>query len=105
VSYTLILDMPMKLGLKLMASVCSDCVDAEWEFVKHIINKLYGILLIVTRIDFQRPDSSCIINGCILKTSDAVAEAARKWTMRHRDWAMIYSQLMIFFEDRLGKYV
>jgi putative transposase len=35
----------------------------------------------------------------------AVAEAAIKWTMRHRDWAMIYSQLMIFFEDRLGKYV
>jgi putative transposase len=35
----------------------------------------------------------------------AVAEAARKWTMRHRDWAMIYSQLMIFFEERLGKYV
>jgi putative transposase len=35
----------------------------------------------------------------------AVEEAAKKWTMRHRDWAMIYSQLMIFFEDRLGKYV
>jgi putative transposase len=35
----------------------------------------------------------------------AVMEAAKKWTMRHRDWAMIYSQLMIFFEDRLGKYV
>lgn len=35
----------------------------------------------------------------------AVEEAARKWTMRHGDWAMIYSQLMIFFEDRLEKYV
>ncbi|MGD8540063.1 MAG: IS256 family transposase [Candidatus Aminicenantes bacterium] len=35
----------------------------------------------------------------------AVEEAARKWTMRHRDWAMIYSQLMIFFEDRVAKYV
>ena len=35
----------------------------------------------------------------------AVEEASRKWTMRHRDWAMIYSQLMIFFEDRLAKYV
>ncbi len=35
----------------------------------------------------------------------AVEETSRKWTMRHRDWAMIYSQLMIFFEDRLAKYV
>jgi putative transposase len=34
----------------------------------------------------------------------AVEEAAKKWTMRQRDWAMIYSQLMIFFEDRLAKY-
>lgn len=35
----------------------------------------------------------------------AVEGASRKWTMRHRDWAMIYSQLMIFFEDRVSKYV
>lgn len=34
----------------------------------------------------------------------AVEEAAKKWIMRHRDWAVIYSQLMIFFEDRLAKY-
>jgi putative transposase len=32
----------------------------------------------------------------------AVEEAAKKWTFRHRDWAMIYSQLMIYFGDRLG---
>ncbi len=35
----------------------------------------------------------------------AVEGASRKWTMRHRDWAMIYSQLMIFFQDRVAKYV
>ncbi len=34
----------------------------------------------------------------------AVEEAAKKWTMRHRDWAVICSQLMIFFEDRLAKH-
>ena len=32
----------------------------------------------------------------------AVEEAAKKWTFRHRDWAMIYSQMMIYFGDRLG---
>ena len=33
----------------------------------------------------------------------AVEEAAKKWTFRHRDWAMICSQLMIYFGDRLGE--
>jgi transposase-like protein len=33
-------------------------------------------------------------------------DVTRKWTMRHWDWAMIYSQRMIFFfKDRLVKYV
>ena len=32
-------------------------------------------------------------------------ETSKKWTSRLRNWAMIYSQLMIFFEDRLGKYL
>jgi putative transposase len=35
----------------------------------------------------------------------AMEGASRKWTMRHRDWSMIYMQLMIFIEDRLAKYV
>jgi transposase-like protein len=35
----------------------------------------------------------------------AVEGAERKWKMRHRDWAMICSQLMTFFEDRLAEYV
>ena len=63
----------MKLGLKLMASIFSDRVNAKREFVYNIINKLNGILLIVTRIDFKFPDSGSIIYGCILKTSDSVA--------------------------------
>ena len=33
VPHTLILDMPMKLSLKLMASVCSDRMDGEREFL------------------------------------------------------------------------
>lgn len=65
--------MPIKLGLKLMASVCSDCVDAEREFVNHVINELNSILLIVTQIDFQCPDPGDIINSCILKASYSVA--------------------------------
>lgn len=29
----------------------------------------------------------------------------KKWTSRLRDWAMIYSQLMIFFEERLARFL
>ena len=72
-SYAHILDMPMKLGLKLMTSVCSDRMDAEGELLNYIINKLNGILLIVAGINFHRPDPCGIINGCILKASDSVA--------------------------------
>ena len=71
--YTLILNMPMKLGLKLMTSVSSDRMDTEWKFLNHIINKFNGILLIMTRVYFQCPDTSGIINSCILKASDPVA--------------------------------
>ena len=72
-SYTLILNMPMKLGLKLMASVCSDRMDSEGKFFNHIINKFNGIQLIMTRVDFHRPDPRGIVNRCVLKASDSVA--------------------------------
>ena len=72
-SYTLILNMPMKLGLKFMASVCPNRMDAEREFLNYIINKLNGILLIVTRVDFHCPDPSGIINSRVLKTPNSVA--------------------------------
>jgi transposase-like protein len=35
----------------------------------------------------------------------AAEEAAKKWTLRHRGWAMICSQRMVYFGDRLGEYV
>jgi len=63
----------MKLRLKLMASVCPNRMDAEREFLNHIINELNGIVLIVTRVDFHRPDPSGIVNRRILKASDSMA--------------------------------
>jgi len=29
--------------------------------------------------------------------------SSKKWTFRHRDWAMIYAQLMIYFGERMGE--
>jgi len=36
---SVILNMPMKLGLKLMASVCPNRVEAEREFLNHTIDE------------------------------------------------------------------
>jgi putative transposase len=55
----------------------------------------------VTKGKSSFPNEQALIKMVYL----AVENAAKKWTMRHRDWPMIYSQLMIFFEDRLAKYV
>jgi transposase-like protein len=55
----------------------------------------------VTKGKSSFPNEQALIKMVFL----AVENAAKKWTMRQRDWSMIYSQLMIFFEDRLAKYV
>jgi putative transposase len=33
----------------------------------------------------------------------AIEDASKKWIFRHREWAVIYSQLMIYFGERLGE--
>ena len=45
------------------------------------------------------PNDQALIKLVLL----AVEEASKKWTSRHSYWAMIYSHLMIFSGDRLGK--
>ena len=32
----------------------------------------------------------------------SIKEIAKKWTMPVKNWAMAYSQIMIFFEDRFA---
>jgi len=68
-----VLDMPVKLRLKLMTSVSADRVNTKGEFLNYIIDKLYGTLLIVTWIDLQRPDPGSIVNCRVLKASDSMA--------------------------------
>lgn len=35
----------------------------------------------------------------------AVSESSRKWTMRMKEWPAIFSQLAIFFQERMEKYI
>jgi hypothetical protein len=63
----------MELGLKFMAIIGPDGMDPEREFGNHIIDKIYGILLGMAGINFQGSDSSGIIYGRILKTTDGLS--------------------------------
>ncbi len=62
------------------------------------IESLNRMIKKVTKNKAIFPNDQALIKQVFL----AVQEASRKWTFRQRDWAMIYSQLMIFFGDRLG---
>lgn len=62
----IVIDVPVELGLPLVASICSDRMDSEWELVDDVVHEVDGIGLCVTRIDLQSPDSGRIIDGCVL---------------------------------------
>ena len=61
-----VFDMPMKLCLKLVAPVRSDCADPEWELIYYVVHEFDGTILIVFRKDLQSSNTSSIINSCIL---------------------------------------
>jgi hypothetical protein len=67
-----VLDMPMKEGLELMTSIRADCVDAKGELVDDIVDELDRVVLIVTVVDLERPDSSCVIDGSVLKATHSM---------------------------------
>lgn len=68
--YSQILDMPVELGLKLVAIVGPDGMDPEGEFLDHMINKLDCCLLIMVLIDLPSPYANGIVYGRILEALD-----------------------------------
>ena len=48
----LVLDVLMKFGLELMPSVCADLSYSERKLFDDVIDKITGVFLVVTRIDF-----------------------------------------------------
>lgn len=68
--HPLVFDVVVELCLELMAPVGADRMDAERELLDHVVNEVYGILLIVTLVNSQGPDSGGVIDGHVLKTAD-----------------------------------
>ena len=62
----LVLDMPMELGLELMAVVGPHFADPEREPGNDVVDEGNRIGLSVPLIDFEHPDSGCVIDRGVL---------------------------------------
>ena len=47
-----VLNMPVELRLELMTPVCSYSVNTKRKFLNHVIDKIDGVLLVVTQVYF-----------------------------------------------------
>ena len=72
----LILDMPVELGLELMAVVGPDLLDAERELFDDVIDEVDRVGLCVFVVDLERPDAGGIVDRGILEPADLLAALA-----------------------------
>ena len=69
----LVFDMPMELGLELMAIVGSDFLDAERELFDDAVDEVDGAGLGMFLVDLERPHPCRIIDGGELEATDLLA--------------------------------
>ena len=72
----LIFDVPVELGLELVAVVGSDFLDAERELFDDVIDKVLSVGLCVFVVNLERPDTCSVVNSGILEAADFLAAFA-----------------------------
>jgi hypothetical protein len=72
-AYALILDVPVELGLELMAVVGSDLFDPERELFDDVLDKVDRVGLSMLVIDLEGPDTRSVVDGGILEASYLLA--------------------------------
>ena len=72
----LIFDVPVELGLELVAVVGSDLFDAERELFDDVIDEVDRVGLSMFVVDFERPDARRVIDSSILEPADLLAALA-----------------------------
>ena len=78
VANTLILDVPVELGLELMAVVCPHLADPKGEPGNDVVDEGDRIGLGVPVVDLERPDAGRIINRGVLVALDRLAVLSPK---------------------------
>lgn len=63
-----IFDVPMELGLELMAIIGSDLTNAEREFFNDVVDEVDGIGIGMLFVDFQSTNPRRVIDGSVLET-------------------------------------
>ena len=64
-----VFDMPMELGLELVAVICPNFTDAKRELLDNVINEVDRACLRVFLINLESTYSGCVINGSELKSA------------------------------------
>lgn len=64
-----VFDMPMELGLELVAVICPNFTDAKRELLDNVINEVDRACLRVFLINLESTNSGCVMNGSELKSA------------------------------------
>jgi putative transposase len=92
------------------SSITTKVLDKTREWQSRALEPIYPLIYTTNPIEsLNRQVKKTIKNKAIFPNEPAlvkqvylaIEEASRKWTLRHREWAVIYSQLMIYFGERL----
>ena len=70
---TEVFDMPMELGLELMAIIGFDFSYPELELVDNVIDKVLSVRLGMLLADLERGDAGGVINGGVLEAPDLLS--------------------------------
>src|SRR5262245_17460690 len=92
---TLVLDVPMELGLELMAVVGPYLADPEGEPSNDVIDEGDRIGLGVSVVDLECPDAGRIINGGVLVTLDRLAVVSLKDQKLHGYRDLVAGNLLL----------
>ncbi len=83
---SLVFNMPMELGLELMAVVRSHLADAEREFVNDGVDEVDRVRLIVAVVDFQGANARGIVDRGVLVALDRLAVFAFEFQELTSTW-------------------
>ena len=66
----LVFDVPVELGLELVAVVRPHLADAEWESLYDVVEEVDGVDLGVPAVDLESSDAGGVVDGGVLVAFD-----------------------------------
>ena len=92
---SLVLDVPMELGLEFMTVIRPDLLYTERELLDDVVNKVDCISLSVPLVDFQSPHTRCVIDRGVLVSLDLLPVFSFEYQELHIHLDMVTGNLLI----------